>query len=482
MCKRSRARKLRLPHPLCPLPRAGASRPKLSPHQSRASRSHEIRANEVHGAGSPASSSCCPPISSPPTLVSCTSAELDRLRSPPRPPPGATAAVLNLEASENPGRCVDPIQQLSAARRNREPRRSRSHRLTLSHLSSCPFLVAPASPGARRACSLNDQQRPSPRPTPSPPLLLVPPPLLVLISQPAPPPPLLPATRRSPQAALARLAQQPVWASSTAAPTRATRARRASPSRGSSRARPRRSRPRTSTPMPTSTRPPTRLSALGATAPGCVLLPLVLLPLSRSRGSVLQQVREAYSLPPRAQFSFWVAASLDPAFWQTGASLIPLGLSVGNAIGASPSPLSSSSSSSRSPADSSPLSCRHRRPRQLRHRRAHRPQRHDRRQPPHPVPSRRSRVHGLLPLVLRRRLARLPVAHLVRRRDGTCRVLLRARCFCERALTSLPPLPSRPPPLSRSSRSSRTRPLALSPTSPTSPSIFGLDSTTAASP
>ncbi|TNY17385.1 uracil permease [Rhodotorula diobovata] len=32
-------------------------------------------------------------------------------------------------------------------------------------------------------------------------------------------------------------------------------------------------------------------------------------------------------------FSFWVAASLDPAFWQTGASLIPLGLSVGNAIG-----------------------------------------------------------------------------------------------------------------------------------------------------
>lgn len=34
------------------------------------------------------------------------------------------------------------------------------------------------------------------------------------------------------------------------------------------------------------------------------------------------------------QFSFWVAASLDPAFWQTGASLIPLGLSVGNAIGA----------------------------------------------------------------------------------------------------------------------------------------------------
>ncbi|GAA5856827.1 hypothetical protein JCM8547_008862 [Rhodosporidiobolus lusitaniae] len=32
-------------------------------------------------------------------------------------------------------------------------------------------------------------------------------------------------------------------------------------------------------------------------------------------------------------FSFWVAASLDPAFWQTGASLIPLGLSVGNALG-----------------------------------------------------------------------------------------------------------------------------------------------------
>ncbi|CEQ39638.1 SPOSA6832_01199 [Sporobolomyces salmonicolor] len=32
-------------------------------------------------------------------------------------------------------------------------------------------------------------------------------------------------------------------------------------------------------------------------------------------------------------FSFWVAASLDPAFWQTGASLIPLGLSVANAIG-----------------------------------------------------------------------------------------------------------------------------------------------------
>ncbi|GAA5825162.1 hypothetical protein JCM3770_006900, partial [Rhodotorula araucariae] len=32
-------------------------------------------------------------------------------------------------------------------------------------------------------------------------------------------------------------------------------------------------------------------------------------------------------------FSFWVAASLDPAFWQAGASLIPLGLSVGNAIG-----------------------------------------------------------------------------------------------------------------------------------------------------
>lgn len=115
MCKRSRARKLRLPHPLCPLPRARASRPKLSPHQSQASRSHEIRANEVHGAGSPASSSC-PPISSPPTLVSCTSAELDRLRSPTRPPPGATAAVLNLEASDNPGRCVDPIQQLSAAR------------------------------------------------------------------------------------------------------------------------------------------------------------------------------------------------------------------------------------------------------------------------------------------------------------------------------------------------------------------------------
>ncbi|GAA5975902.1 hypothetical protein JCM11641_002833 [Rhodosporidiobolus odoratus] len=32
-------------------------------------------------------------------------------------------------------------------------------------------------------------------------------------------------------------------------------------------------------------------------------------------------------------FSFWVAASLDPAFWQTGAALIPLGLSVGNALG-----------------------------------------------------------------------------------------------------------------------------------------------------
>ncbi|POY74656.1 hypothetical protein BMF94_2418 [Rhodotorula taiwanensis] len=32
-------------------------------------------------------------------------------------------------------------------------------------------------------------------------------------------------------------------------------------------------------------------------------------------------------------FSFWVAASLDPAFWQTGSSLIPLGLSVSNAIG-----------------------------------------------------------------------------------------------------------------------------------------------------
>ncbi|GAA5820202.1 hypothetical protein JCM11251_005524 [Rhodosporidiobolus azoricus] len=32
-------------------------------------------------------------------------------------------------------------------------------------------------------------------------------------------------------------------------------------------------------------------------------------------------------------FSFWVAASLDPAFWQTGASLIPMGLSVGNALG-----------------------------------------------------------------------------------------------------------------------------------------------------
>ncbi|GAA5887179.1 hypothetical protein JCM5296_004547 [Sporobolomyces johnsonii] len=32
-------------------------------------------------------------------------------------------------------------------------------------------------------------------------------------------------------------------------------------------------------------------------------------------------------------FSFWVAASLDPAFWQTGASLIPLGLSVANSIG-----------------------------------------------------------------------------------------------------------------------------------------------------
>lgn len=35
----------------------------------------------------------------------------------------------------------------------------------------------------------------------------------------------------------------------------------------------------------------------------------------------------------RTGFSFWVAASLDPAFWQTGSSLIPLGLSVSNAIG-----------------------------------------------------------------------------------------------------------------------------------------------------
>ncbi|GAA5960775.1 hypothetical protein JCM21900_006869 [Sporobolomyces salmonicolor] len=32
-------------------------------------------------------------------------------------------------------------------------------------------------------------------------------------------------------------------------------------------------------------------------------------------------------------FSFRVAASLDPAFWQTGASLIPLGLSIANSIG-----------------------------------------------------------------------------------------------------------------------------------------------------
>ncbi|GJN90661.1 hypothetical protein Rhopal_003673-T1 [Rhodotorula paludigena] len=32
-------------------------------------------------------------------------------------------------------------------------------------------------------------------------------------------------------------------------------------------------------------------------------------------------------------FSFWIAASLDPAFWSTGASLIPLGLTVSNAIG-----------------------------------------------------------------------------------------------------------------------------------------------------
>ncbi|GAA6061366.1 hypothetical protein JCM10212_005820 [Sporobolomyces blumeae] len=31
--------------------------------------------------------------------------------------------------------------------------------------------------------------------------------------------------------------------------------------------------------------------------------------------------------------SFWVAASLDPAFWQTGASLVPLGLSVSNSLG-----------------------------------------------------------------------------------------------------------------------------------------------------
>ncbi|GAA6025338.1 hypothetical protein JCM10207_008761 [Rhodosporidiobolus poonsookiae] len=32
-------------------------------------------------------------------------------------------------------------------------------------------------------------------------------------------------------------------------------------------------------------------------------------------------------------FSFWMAASLDPAYWQMGASLIPLGLSVGNSLG-----------------------------------------------------------------------------------------------------------------------------------------------------